>query len=243
MNIDFSSTAVQLVAALLGASLLIAVAALFFRRGSRRRSTANEPLPYRIRDDFLTDAEFQFYQTLRTYLGAAVTICPKVSLGDIFFAAGENRAGFLNKINRKHVDFLLCDPESMIPICGVELDDSTHQRPDRVERDRFVDAVYDAAGLPLVHVPLQNGYTPEEMDRFLGELIGFEWETCDTREPVVYENPDCALIPHCPKCGALMVLRVHRDGERRGKRYYGCPNYPKCRTEVELLPKIDISVR
>ena len=141
------------------------------------------------------------------------------------------------------MDFLLCDPESMIPICGVELDDSTHQRPDRVERDRFVDAVYDAAGLPLVHVPLQNGYTPEEMDRFLGELIGFEWETCDTREPVVYENPDCALIPHCPKCGALMVLRVHRDGERRGKRYYGCPNYPQCRTEVELLPKIDISVR
>ncbi|MDD6174561.1 MAG: DUF2726 domain-containing protein [Firmicutes bacterium] len=243
MNIDFSSPAVQLAAALTGCVLLIAAAAFFIRRGSRRSSSADEPLPYRIRDDFLTDAEFQFYQTLRTYLGSSVTICPKVSLGDIFFAAGENRAGFLNKINRKHVDFLLCDPESMVPVCGVELDDSTHQRPDRMERDRFVDAVYEAAGLPLVHVPLQNGYTPDELNGFLGELVGFEWETCDTREPAVYENPDCAVIPHCPKCGALMVLRIHREGDRRGKRYYGCPNYPKCHTEVELLPKMDLHTK
>ena len=84
MNIDFSSPTAQLAAALLGAALLIAAAAFFIRRGIRHRNAASEPLPYRIRDDFLTDAEFQFYQTLRTYLGSAVTICPKVSLGDIF---------------------------------------------------------------------------------------------------------------------------------------------------------------
>lgn len=240
MNRNFSTDTIQLFAAIFGAALLIILTALLLRRGAKRHKAENEPLPYCIRDDFLTDAEFQFYQTLRTYLGHSVTICPKVSLGDLFFAAGENRAGYLNKINRKHVDFLLCDPDSMIPICGVELDDSTHQRPDRMERDRFVDAVYNAAGLPLVHVPLKNGYTPDELDEFLGELIGFDWETSDTRESCVYDNPDCAVIPHCPKCGALMVLRVHKDGDLRGKRYYGCPNYPKCRTEVELLPKVNI---
>ena len=151
MNIDFSSTAAQLTAALCCAALLIFLAGMLLRHGIRRHHAENEPLPYRIRDDFLTDAEFQFYHTLRTYLGHAVTICPKVSLGDLFFAAGENRAGYLNKINRKHVDFLLCDPDSMVPICGVELDDSTHQRPERIERDRFVDGVYEAAGLPLIH--------------------------------------------------------------------------------------------
>ena len=33
----------------------------------------------------------------------------------------------------------------------------------------------------------------------------------------------------CPKCGANLVLRTARRGERAGKQFYGCSNYPKCR--------------
>jgi predicted RNA-binding Zn-ribbon protein involved in translation (DUF1610 family) len=40
--------------------------------------------------------------------------------------------------------------------------------------------------------------------------------------------------PVCPKCGAEMVLRKARRGERAGKQFYGCSAYPKCRGIVNL---------
>ena len=33
----------------------------------------------------------------------------------------------------------------------------------------------------------------------------------------------------CPKCGATMVLRVAKKGEKAGKKFYGCSQFPKCR--------------
>jgi len=68
-------------------------------------------LPYRLRDDFLSAAEFSFYRVLATSVGNQATITTKVNLADIFFVArpNENQA-YRNKIDRKHVDFLLCDP-------------------------------------------------------------------------------------------------------------------------------------
>lgn len=36
-------------------------------------------------------------------------------------------------------------------------------------------------------------------------------------------------IDYCPKCGAALVKRVAKKGERAGKEFYGCSNFPKCR--------------
>ncbi|MDH7488265.1 MAG: restriction endonuclease [Anaerolineae bacterium] len=41
--------------------------------------------------------------------------------------------------------------------------------------------------------------------------------------------------PLCPACGVPMVLRVASTGEHRGKPFYGCPNYPRCR-EIQPVP-------
>ena len=32
----------------------------------------------------------------------------------------------------------------------------------------------------------------------------------------------------CPKCGALMVLRLAQHGTNAGNHFYGCSHYPKC---------------
>lgn len=40
----------------------------------------------------------------------------------------------------------------------MELDDVTHERADRRERDAFVDGVLEAAGLPVVRVKAKAGY-------------------------------------------------------------------------------------
>ena len=98
------------------------------------------PLPYKTRDDFLSPAEASFLRVLSGLVQGRVMICPKVGLSDIFYVSQPNQnAAFYNKINRKHVDFLLCDPQTLRPSLAIELDDSSHQRPDRIERDKFVD--------------------------------------------------------------------------------------------------------
>ena len=33
----------------------------------------------------------------------------------------------------------------------------------------------------------------------------------------------------CPKCGGDLVLRVAKRGDNKGKEFYGCSNYPKCK--------------
>lgn len=33
----------------------------------------------------------------------------------------------------------------------------------------------------------------------------------------------------CPKCGSELILRTAKKGERAGKQFYGCSNYPQCR--------------
>lgn len=38
----------------------------------------------------------------------------------------------------------------------------------------------------------------------------------------------------CPKCGAIMVKRKAAKGPNAGKEFYGCSNYPKCRSIVNL---------
>lgn len=99
-------------------------------------SGEHEELPYRLRDDFLSPAELSFYRVLQTAIQSEAAVLVKVNLADIFFVArpNENRS-YRNKIDRKHVDFLLCHPVSMQPLCGIELDDNSHSRSDRRERE------------------------------------------------------------------------------------------------------------
>ena len=48
----------------------------------------DSPLPYRVRDDFLSSAEFSFFNVLKQIYGERYTIFAKVSLKDIFLFPG-----------------------------------------------------------------------------------------------------------------------------------------------------------
>jgi hypothetical protein len=107
-------------------------------------SSVREELPYRVRDDFLSPAERSLYGVLFAAVGEWAGVCPKVSLDDLLYErSGDHGAnvGYRNRIAYKHVDFLLCEPGSMRPVLGVELDDASHERAARQVRDEFVDRV------------------------------------------------------------------------------------------------------
>jgi len=185
----------------------------------------DEPLPFRLRDDFLSAAEISFYHVLLSTVGDELTICPKVNLGDIFFVSHpERNQAAWNRISRKHIDFLLCDRRSMRPRAGIELDDSSHARQDRQERDEFVQKVFETAGLALLRFPAQRSYRISEV---AARLVPFVSE--GALPPPLPVPQETISAPLCPKCGIPLVVR----DSNRGK-FYGCSNYPKCRQTMPM---------
>lgn len=192
--------------------------------------SSNGPLPYRTRDDFLSPAELSFYRVLKLVIKDRGIICPKVNLADVLFVSKPNEnQSYRNKIDRKHVDFLVCRPETMKPLFGVELDDKSHSRSDRVERDQFVERTFEAAKLPLERFPAKAAYDAAEISGRLAKYFG----TQNAARPAA--SPPSRLAgesPTCPRCGVPMVKRVAAKGQNAGEQFWGCPNFPRCREKT-----------
>jgi very-short-patch-repair endonuclease len=58
-------------------------------------------------------------------------------------------APFFAKVASKSVDFAVIELTSGNVVLVVELDDRSHQQPERRERDAFVDSVLDQSGIPI----------------------------------------------------------------------------------------------
>ncbi len=79
-------------------------------------------------------------------------ICPKVRLLDIIEPRQNQyrRQALLSKVQSKHVDFVICDQGMNIKAI-IELDDRSHLRKDRIERDQFVDSILRDVGYKVIH--------------------------------------------------------------------------------------------
>jgi len=195
--------------------------------------------PYHLQDGFLSPAELNFYRVLVRVTADWAALFTKVNLGDLFYAKtgdySQNQV-YRNRIARKHVDFLLCDRESLRPLLAIELDDSSHNRPDRRARDEFVDGVFAAAGLPLLHVPVSHSYSTNKLRALLRRKAGLADEPVPSPEPQpveavaqVEEGEGETAVPACPQCQAPMVRRTAQKGANAGNSFWGCSRYPQCR--------------
>ena len=183
----------------------------------------DERLPYRLRDQFMSTTELALLQTLQNMVRHHYVICPKVALNDIFYIVRPNEnVHFFNKIFRKHVDFLLCEPGSLKPAFGIELVKPISRSETR-EADQFMEDLFLSAGLPLVHVPSSNRYSETD----LAELFKLSLVKVKESKPL-RASTGADSVPMCPVCGRMMVLRIHRSGPDKGKKYYGCMDSPKC---------------
>lgn len=199
-------------------------------KGSTTKASTPE-FPYHLRDNFLSPAELNFYSVLKSVVNTKVIICTKVSLSDIFYVKRDDPSRYriyTNKIDRKHIDFLLCEPNTMRPLLGIELDDKSHERKDRQERDAFVDEVFQAAGLRIVHIPAQRSYNTEDIASKLTTYVNQNPQRVNPITPPTPTKQEPST-PVCSKCGGEMILRTAKKGENAGGKFWGCSNYPTCR--------------
>lgn len=199
---------------------LSVILGLFGIKPKQRVETATT-LPYRRRDSLLTPAEHHFYVTLLHALENQAVIVPKVGLQDVFFITDrEKYQHYRNRISTRHIDFLICEPKTLKPLFGIELDDSSHNRAETQKNDLFKDMVFDAAMLPLVRFPVKGTFNAEEINEKL--------------QPFFMQEEKAEEAPLCPNCKIPMVRKTARQGEHKGKEFWACPNYPTCKELINI---------
>ncbi len=148
--------------------LLLVVAALKAVTRSRR---SKPDFLYEKTEALFTPAERSFLGVLDQAVQGQFRIFAKVRVADIVTVrkgiSASVRQSLFNRIQSKHVDFVACDPGDLSVKFVVELDDASHQRQDRKERDAFVDEVMQACGIPIFHFPARRAYSVEDLRKAL----------------------------------------------------------------------------
>ncbi len=113
-----------------------------------------EVLPYFKKNYLLTRAENSFFKILEEVVGEQYYIFPQLSIDKLVLIerSYSYNYSFRNRINRKSVDFVLFDKQNISPVLVIELDDFTHEREDRKERDLFVNKLFNHCGVPILRV-------------------------------------------------------------------------------------------
>lgn len=131
------------------------------------------PPSYRKTKSLLTDQEKNFYfRVLRKEFGSQYEILLKVRLGDIIYLANEpaNRKEYGNQLYCKHIDFVLCDKNTLEPVIAIELDDNSHRKFDHQERDQIKNHVCLQANLPIQRVDSQAMYREDTRSMVIQEI-------------------------------------------------------------------------
>lgn len=100
----------------------------------------------------MTKSECDFFFILNEIASDRYFIFPQIHLSAMLNGKieGQNSTAAFNHIDRKSVDYVLCDKQTLKPIYAVELDDYTHNYSNRKERDIEVEHIFQDAGILLV---------------------------------------------------------------------------------------------
>jgi hypothetical protein len=121
----------------------------------------------------LSRGELAFYCVLRRALQGVFGISIKTRLVDLVIVPPELwDTPDSWRLSQKHVDFDLYDRQTTDIIAVIELDDRSHETPERRQRDRFLNRVFKSVGVPIYHVRAARSYSHIELREVLSSVIG-----------------------------------------------------------------------
>lgn len=157
----------------IGIIITVAIAIAISRGGF---ADVEEKAKYRYnrKNFFLTRAEHECYDALFEAVGTEYRIFAQVHLSTLVDhkVQGQDWRAALAHINRKSVDFVLCDKAYLSPKLAIELDDKSHERPDRQKRDYEVERILREADIPLLRLENHGNFNPINIAQFIQKSLG-----------------------------------------------------------------------
>jgi hypothetical protein len=128
---------------------------------------------YRAAGPLATPAELAFLKTLDSAVGPKERVFMKPRLIDVIEPdAARSNTGFhaaKARVIQKHLDYVICDRETLHVLYAIELNDKSHEAKHRRERDALVLAAMKSAGIPLIFVKAARSYEIDALRRSIAE--------------------------------------------------------------------------
>jgi hypothetical protein len=126
---------------------------------------------YKERESLLTPPELEFFNLLKKVVGKNETIFAKVRQADILETNyHQNHPAFwtwFNRISRRHVDFVLCDPETTRVHTVIEINDGLRQRANRMSRNHELRQTLGQTNIKLVEIMARAEYDEDEIRQLI----------------------------------------------------------------------------
>lgn len=202
-------------------------------------TTTSEPeipdlFPYQTKELLFNPRETAFYQVLLAVVGRRVVIQSHVRLADVFkVTPTAQHQAFYDRIANRSVDFLLCERYTLKPLLAIELYDHDLPSRERKKRDPFIDKVFKAGKLPIMHLVAQDHYNLKALALSVAPHLTMVTYSREA-EPIAL-----GIAPRCPCCGVPMVKRRVISGKYAGREHFSCRNYPSCCERLPLSRAID----
>lgn len=141
-----------------------------------RQATYSTQGEYAKKPSVLSSSEQRFLAALEKIVGDRYRILCQVRVADVvelkIAPYSKGRWSAFNRIQSKSFDFVLCDLQSTEPLLVIELNDSTHDLPNRMKRDETLHQICHSIGLPIIFQPVQFSYDVFELQGRISTAIG-----------------------------------------------------------------------
>ncbi|MGF1530095.1 MAG: DUF2726 domain-containing protein [Puniceicoccaceae bacterium] len=151
--------------------LIVAAIALVVLKAFFTGKEAGVNFRYSAIPHLFTRAERSFLGVLDQVINPDYRIFGKVRAADVMTVTkGIDRSEWqkaFNRIQSKHFDFVICRASDSSIVLLIELDDKSHKKTQRVNRDQFIEKATEAAGIPLLRIPCQRTYSEQELSSLI----------------------------------------------------------------------------
>jgi len=155
-------------------AVLLAIATIM---ALARRALQPPPASCEKKGPLLNRDQREFYRILQNAVADHLRIFAKVHLADLVSvrADGKDHESLQNRVDAAHVDFVLCDPESLEPRLAIQMHDARQQEDDEhppAEDDPFLGDTLSGVGLPLLTIEKNHLHGAKSLRRSIWRQIG-----------------------------------------------------------------------
>ena len=120
---------------------------------------------YTTKKLIMTKTETQFYKLLQNAItenNMNMLIFPQINLENIIQAKNNDFAA-RNRIKSRSIDYTIVSKDTLQVICCIELDDYTHNTYKRINRDSFINQIFQEVNIKLIRVTVSSSYNIEQI--------------------------------------------------------------------------------
>lgn len=147
--------------------VFILIAIFYLSNDDKKKKYKDDDFTYQKISTLFTPAERSFLGVLNDAISSEYAIYGKVRVADVLeVKSTPDKSKYqtaFNKISSKHFDYIVCNKNDLSVLCAIELDDKSHNKSNRIDRDKFLESACNSAKLKLIRFEAKYTYSVQDV--------------------------------------------------------------------------------